>query len=104
MVTMILDMNDFLGNFITHYIDLEETIQTFNPDLLVLDISLDGADGWDLCKKLKFSFGRNIRVVLFSANRDASVHYKEYQADVFISKPFETNEFITTIQDVLARA
>ena len=105
VVKMVLDMNGYIGKCITNYKKLEETLTSFTPELLVLDIALgDGIDGRTLCSDIKATgIGKNLRIILFSANADASKDYKYYGADAFIAKPFDPFFLVSTIQNILAK-
>ncbi len=103
VVTMLLDDSGYKSRCITNHKKLEETLLSYEPEVLILDISLGGVDGRDLCKKIKEGdYGDHIRVILFSANRDASKHYKDYKADAFIPKPFDTKQLIKTVEALSA--
>ena len=104
VVKLVLEMNGYQGEAITNFRELDAILFSYNPDVLVLDISLGGADGRDLCRKLKANKDlQHIHVILFSANRDASNHYKEFNAEAFIPKPFDTKQLINTIEGILSR-
>ena len=103
VVKMILDNNGYKSRCITNHRKLQETLVSYEPIILILDISLGGVDGRDLCKKIKETdYGDRIRVILFSANHDASKHYKDYKADAFIQKPFDTKHLIKTVESLSA--
>ena len=73
LVQMMLSMHDFKVNAISRWEEMDDNIRDTPPDLILLDISLRGADGRDICKRLKNNpVTRHIRVILFSAN----VHYQ----------------------------
>lgn len=68
------------------------------PDLLLLDIRLSGLNGRDACIKIKNdAYGRNIPVILFSANKDTEQIAQEAGADGFIAKPFQMNDLLVKI-------
>lgn len=90
----------------TSWEDALKRIETFKPQLIVLDVFLNGIDGLDICKKLKtMPHTKDIPVLIFSAYPSVaeSVIY-EYGADDFIAKPFEVNELITKVHSVLSQA
>lgn len=90
----------------TSWEDASKRIETFNPQLILLDVFLNGIDGLDICKKLKaMPHTKDIPVVIFSAYpRVAESVIYEYGADDFIAKPFEVNELITKVHSVLSQA
>jgi DNA-binding response OmpR family regulator len=84
---------------------LLEAIKSYNPQLILLDVFLNGVDGLEVCKKLKASpFSRNIPVIILSAYpRIGDTAIYEFGANDFIAKPFEVNELIKKIHKVLSK-
>ncbi len=81
-----------------------EDIKRNKPNLIILDVFLKGMDGMDVCKKLKSSsLTRNIPIIMFSSYPNiAETAIAEFGADEFIAKPFEVNEMVKKIKDVLS--
>lgn len=80
-------------------------IKTYKPQLILLDVFMQGIDGLDACKKLKsVSFTRNIPIIMFSSYPNiGETAINEFGADDFIAKPFETSEIVKKIQGILSR-
>ena len=78
-------------------------IEVFEPQLILLDVFLNGVDGLEICKQLKsMSHTKHIPVLIFSAYpRIAEKVIYEYGADGFIEKPFELNDLISKVYSVL---
>jgi DNA-binding response OmpR family regulator len=75
-----------------------DKIDTFKPDLILLDVLISGNDGRVLCKQLKSDpEKKNIPVIMFSAHPSAAATIKEYGANDFIAKPFEVNELVQKV-------
>ncbi|HET6995663.1 MAG TPA: response regulator [Chitinophagaceae bacterium] len=99
LVQMMLTMHNFNVDAISRWEKIPESLENFEPDLILLDISLVGADGRVICKQLKQSNDTShIPVILFSANAEMGSNYLEYQAEDFIAKPFEMSHLIGTIR------
>lgn len=82
--------------------DLISIIQSFSPDLIILDIYLQGEDGREICKELrKQESDKYLCILMFSASAKALINYKEYGADGYIEKPFGLNEIVTKIESTL---
>ena len=81
-----------------------EDIKRNKPNLILLDVFLKGMDGMDVCKKLKSStLTRNIPIIMFSSYPNiAETAIAEFGADEFIAKPFEVNEMVRKINEVLS--
>lgn len=73
-------------------------INTFKPDILLLDVLLSGLDGRDICKKVKSNpESKNIPVLMLSAHPAAASNICDYGADGFINKPFKVSDLLTEI-------
>ena len=102
METM-LSMHHFKVEAIARWQDINSSIVNFKPDLILLDVSLGGADGRDICKKLKQEeTTQYIPIVLFSANAEMGNNIEKYHAQAFVSKPFQLTHLLQTIRSNLA--
>ena len=89
----------------TNWEDALKKIDTFQPQIILLDVFLNGIDGLDICKQLKSQENtKHIPVIIFSAYpRVAEKVTYEYGADDFIAKPFEVSDLITKVHSVLSQ-
>lgn len=72
------------------------------PNLLLLDIWMSGESGEDICKELKAAdTTRNIPIIMISANRDTEDIARKAGADDFIEKPFEMDDLLTKIDNLI---
>ena len=62
------------------------------PDLILLDVNLNGEDGREICRRIKNEFTINRPVILFSANAQALENYQDVCADGVLHKPFSLQE------------
>lgn len=80
-----------------------ETFSMFAPNIVILDIMLPGADGWQVCREIrKIS---NIPIIMLTAKGETfdKVLGLELGADDYIVKPFEPKELVARIKAVLRR-
>ena len=73
-----------------------------NPDLVVLDVMLPGADGLELCRWIR---GRSdLPVILLTARGEESdrIVGLELGADDYVTKPFSPRELAARVRTVLA--
>jgi len=80
-----------------------EAFKTFAPNIVILDIMLPGADGWQVCREIrKIS---NIPIIMLSAKGETfdKVLGLELGADDYIVKPFEPKELVARVKAVLRR-
>lgn len=102
VVELILKSNGFQVNAISQWPQTYSAIQNFNPDIILLDISLGGEDGRNISRKIKSDKStENIPVVLFSANHNAANNLGTSLADDFIAKPFDADNLVKTLQNNL---
>lgn len=77
-------------------------IESFKPDLILLDVLISGHDGRAICKQLKANPDTsNIPVIMFSAHPGAAATIADYGADDFIAKPFDVNNLMKKINTQL---
>ena len=73
-------------------------IESFKPDLILLDVLISGHDGRVICKKLKSDKETShIHVIMFSAHPGAAASIAEYGANDFIAKPFDVNNLMKKV-------
>ncbi len=105
LVQMTLNMNGFDVQVLSRWEKIDNVIREFGPDLILLDVSLGGADGREICKRIKTtSDTAHIPVILFSANIDIGKSIDNCHAQAFITKPYELNYFLNTIRSNLKAA
>jgi DNA-binding response OmpR family regulator len=79
-------------------------IDTQPWDLVLLDLMLPGADGWDLCRHLR-ARDAGVPIIMLSA-RTAEVHRVlglELGADDYLAKPFSMLELVARVRALLRR-
>ncbi|HUD28960.1 MAG TPA: ATP-binding protein [Novosphingobium sp.] len=74
------------------------------PDIVLLDISMPGESGWDVCRRLRESLGRDVRIVMVSANAHEFSRGGDGQAshDMFLKKPVELDAMLDVVAEQLA--
>jgi DNA-binding response OmpR family regulator len=78
--------------------------QKEKPELVILDVMLPGADGFEVCKKIRESDLRTPIIMLTAKSRenDKLLGF-ELGADDYITKPFSAKELIARVKAVLKR-
>ncbi len=103
LVKMALTMNHFEVETLARWEYVDDYVKRFSPELILLDISLKGADGRNICKKLKQDdLLKHIPVILFSANNELGNTFRECSAQDFVEKPYELPHLLKTIRYHLA--
>ena len=79
-----------------------EILQNYRPDVILLDITMDGIEGGALCMRVKADADtRGIIVFMFSANRNVEQIAQVCGAEGFVTKPFEMADLHQKIRDSL---
>jgi len=76
-----------------------KTIKEFNPDLIILDIMLNGMDGRAVFKELKLNAEtENIPVIMASARYDESyVTSQKLHPEEYLEKPFNITDLLQKV-------
>jgi DNA-binding response OmpR family regulator len=76
------------------------------PDLVLLDVTLPGLDGFQVCERLRTEHGPDLKIVMLTARgRDTEVAKGlALGADAYVTKPFSTRELVETVRDLLGHA
>jgi len=78
--------------------------QEFLPDLIVCDIMLTGIDGFEVLQQIKQNeLTSHIPIILLTARSDldSRLHGLNLQADEYLSKPFNQQELLTRIENLI---
>lgn len=83
--------------------NIEQMVNQHRPDLILLDVWMQGLDGRDISRHIKQNIpeSRHLPIVLMSAHSDAINSVTEAQADGFLSKPFGMDELLQTVETYL---
>ncbi|MEZ0496929.1 ATP-binding protein [Sphingomonas sp. IW22] len=73
------------------------------PDIVLLDISMPGESGWDICRTLRDRMGPAVRIVMVSANAHEFNRGGDGYAshDRFLMKPVDLDALLDTLADQL---
>jgi DNA-binding response OmpR family regulator len=73
-------------------------IETFKPDIILLDVLISGQDGRTICRKLKSDNETSrIPIIMFSAHPGAAASIADYGADDFVAKPFDVANLLQKV-------
>ena len=84
--------------------DVPRLVREHRPDLVLLDLMLPGADGFDICRDLRSE--SSIGIIVVSARRGESdkVRALNLGADDYLTKPFGVEELLARITALLRRS
>lgn len=102
VVTEVLSYETFEVKGLSSGADLISVVEQFKPDLLLLDLKLGEYDGSQLCRAVKaLPDFKNTPVIIYSAYVPDSPEPGEYGCDEMIAKPFDIDELVTKITNLL---
>ncbi len=82
-----------------------ESIEAFNPDLMIIDLWMPHISGDEIIKKIRSAEKENeLPVIVISASWDGKRIAIEAGADSYLAKPFSIDELIKTVEKVLKNA
>jgi len=107
------EFSEFLGEYLSRYnieitnyedpyLGLSAGIEKY--DLLILDLTLPGIDGLDVCKEVSSKY--DIPIIISSARSDVTDKIMGLQigADYYLPKPYDPKEMYAVIQSLLRRS
>ena len=80
-----------------------EDILKMNPNLILLDINLPGADGEYICKEIRKQSNMGIIIITSRDNEIDELLSINYGADHYITKPFNIQILLAKISSLLRR-
>lgn len=84
-----------------------EKVESFHPELILLDVMMPGMDGFEVLEKIKeMPKHQNTPIIMLTAKDQSSDVLKGYQsgATSYLVKPFNLDELVETINQTLERA
>lgn len=82
--------------------DVLPLLESFGPDLVILDYRVAGTNGGEICRSIKVHprFG-NTPVIIFSAYVSNDSELISYGCDAIINKPFDLAELVEKVNNLL---
>ena len=114
---LIVDDDNHIAELISLYLEKEmfetkiaedgdealEYFESFQPDLILLDLMLPGKDGYEVCREIRAK--RDTPIIMLSAKGETfdKVLGLELGADDYVIKPFDSKELVARVKAVLRR-
>ena len=78
-------------------------METFAPNLILLDLMLPGIDGYQVCREVRAQY--SVPIIMLSAKGEVfdKVLGLELGADDYMIKPFDSKELVARVKAVLRR-
>ena len=114
---MIVDNDEHIAELISLYLTKEffepriitdgqtaiREYTSWKPDLIILDLMLPGADGYQVCREIRSKSRTPIIMVSAKTEVFDRVLGLEMGADDYITKPFDPKELMARVKAVLRR-
>ncbi len=83
--------------------DVMDTLKSFKPALLILDVMLPGVDGYSLTNQItEDADTQNIPIIVLSALEPSRTMFQRFtQVSAFMTKPFNTDDFMEAVKTAL---
>ena len=80
---------------------LSKTVRT-RPDLIILDINMEGMDGYTMLKELRKKTGiKDTKVIMLSASGKMREIFEKEGISDYITKPFDADDLLTRVAEVI---
>ncbi len=78
-------------------------VESFRPDLVLLDVNMPRRDGFEVCQKLRADGWIELKIVMLTAKgRDIEIEKGlALGADAYVTKPFSTRELVACVAAML---
>ncbi len=80
-----------------------ETFESWNPDLVILDLNLPDVNGKTLCKEMQDRTGVFVLILTSSSDTSQKINLFGQGADDYLTKPFDLQELKCRVEALLRR-
>ncbi len=81
-----------------------ELTAEYNPDLVILDLTMPGMSGLEVCRELRAWYTAPILILSVRGNEADKIAALDLGADDYLTKPFAAGELLARIRALLRRA
>ncbi|MFK7950812.1 MAG: response regulator transcription factor [Saprospiraceae bacterium] len=81
-----------------------EKLNSFKPNLIVLDVMMPGMTGFEVAKKIRTTVGfSDIQIVFLTAKGTTKDKMQGYSngGDLYLTKPFDNDKLVMTIEEII---
>jgi DNA-binding response OmpR family regulator len=104
-IQFLMEQNGFTVAVAYNGKDAMDSVATFGPDLIILDLMLPGMDGFEVCQRIrKNKDWSQIKIIIVTAmGREANMTKgMALGADSYIIKPFSNADMVFKVKSLLA--
>ena len=85
-------------------VDAVAVVETYRPEIVLLDLMLPDADGFDVCREIRQRFDVGLIVVSARSGEQDKVRALNLGADDYLTKPFGIDELLARMTATLRRS
>lgn len=102
VLTFLLEDEGFRVKALSTAVDIYAVIKELKPQLIFLDVMLDGENGMEVCSRLKADPAfASLKIVLMTASLTfQKLHQIVARADHYLPKPFDFKEVIRLAKEL----
>jgi DNA-binding response OmpR family regulator len=99
-----LEKSGHLVDVIDDGVEAQQRVEVFDYDVIILDIMLPGADGYEVCRHIR-ELGLDSKIIMLTAkdDLDSKVSGLNMGADDYMTKPFSVEELEARIRALSRR-
>ena len=103
LISLYLNKECFDTKIVFNGEDALAAFESYQPNLILLDLMLPGMDGYQVCREIRA--GSSVPIIMLSAKGEVfdKVLGLELGADDYIMKPFDSKEMVARVRAVLRR-
>ena len=101
-----LEKSGFITNVAENGLECLEMVESYNPDLILLDVMMPGMDGIEVCERIKSDpQNKNIFICFLTARSEdySQIAGLEAGGDDYVSKPIKPKVLVSRINAILRR-
>ena len=101
MLSLLLEKDGYLTTSLKNGKEAIEKTASINPDLILLDVMMPGADGYEVCRELKKSRKtKGIPIIFLTARTETEAIVNGFNAGAsdYVRKPFNSTELLARVK------
>jgi DNA-binding response OmpR family regulator len=104
-IELVLEIGGYEVEPLNNAEDIHDTVNSFNPDLIILDIVLGKLDGRTICSEIKTNAKtKHIPILMMSGLYKADeISLLETPPDDFMPKPFKMDVLLEKIETLISK-
>jgi CheY-like chemotaxis protein len=103
LATLVLQDAGYTVHCAEHGAAALEAIKRQPLAVILLDMHMPVMDGWEFVRRYRSSPDGHAPLVVMTAAHDARRYANEVDADRFLAKPFELDELLSTVEELVGR-